>query len=1016
MTLAEISIRRPVFAWMLMIALILFGAIAFQDMGISQLPDVDFPMISVSVDYEGAAPEIIETDIVDPIEGALMTVEGVRSISASARYGSANVTVEFDLDRNIDLALQDVQAKVSQVQRRLPKDVEAPVVSKTNPEDQPIMWIGLEVPNVSRRELMMLVRDRVQDQFATIPGVGEVFVGGYVEPNLRIWVDEKKLEQYALTVTDVIGTIQNEHAEPPAGKLEAGPKEYNLRTIGEAGTVREFENLRLSARGGQPIFTDIRLKQVARVEEGLADIRRISRKDGRPGVGMGIRKQRGSNAVGVANAVRQKLPRIEKMLPQGSKLDVVFDSTRFIEESVHELNFTLVLSALLTSIVCWVFLGSWSSTLNVLLAIPTSIVGTFIFISFMGFTLNMFTLLALSLAIGIVVDDAIMVLENITKHREMGKERRKAALDGAIEITFAAVAATVSIAAIFLPIAFMKGVIGKFLFQFGVTITIAVFLSLLEALTLTPMRAAGFGAQEHERSGPVGRAFETGMHHLIQWYQGSLKLALKWRWLIILASVGIFALSLFTAGRLNREMLPQEDQSRFMIRVQTPVGSSLEFTDEVMKKVEAFLQSRPEVSRFMMSVGGMGGGDVNSGMTFVTMKPKGERDISQFDLMSAARKELSKIPSAKVVVQDLSMRGFTASRGFPIEFTIRGAEWDQLSGSAARIMKEMEATGLMTDIDTDYKEGMPEIRVIPDRDAASLRGVSISTIGQTVNALLGGVVVGRYSTGGHRYDIRVKMQESKEDRRERLRRLHVRNNRGELIPLTDVVQVQEKPALQAISRRDRQRAVTVFANVARGVSQQRVIESVNQIGSKVLPEGYRIAWSGGTESFKESFNSLIFALVLGLVVAYMVLGSQFNSFIHPVTVLMALPFAITGAFIALLITGQSLNLYSMIGLILLMGIVKKNSILLVDFTNQTLEETHNAEKALLIACPGRLRPILMTSIATVVGAIPAAIAFGPGAEARAPMAIAVIGGVIVSTFLTLYVVPCVYSVFAKFSR
>ncbi|MBS1983319.1 MAG: efflux RND transporter permease subunit [Bdellovibrionales bacterium] len=1017
MTLSEVSIRKPVFAWMLMAGLIVFGAISFTRMGVSQLPDVDFPIVSVSAFLDGAAPEVMETDVVDIIEDSLMSIEGVKSIVSSSRNSSASITVEFDLGRNIDIAMQDVQSKIAQVQRRLPREMDPVSVSKTNPEDQPILWLTLESKQHKPAELMSYVRDYVKQQFSTIAGVGEISLGGYVDPNLRIWVRDKDLDKYSLAVNDVISAIQNEHSEPPAGRLESGVKEFNVRTLGEAQTVKEFESLTLSSRGGQPNFARMRLRDVADVEEGLADVRRVSRGLGNPAVGLGIRKQRGSNAVSVADAVLKKMEAVQKTLPPGMKMAVNFDSTRFIKDSVNELNFNLVLSALFTAFVCWLFLGSWSSTFNVLLAIPTSVVGTFIFLYFAKFTLNTFTLLALSLSIGIVVDDAIMVLENILRHREMKKTRTQAAIDGATEITFAALAATVSIVAVFLPVAFMSGIIGKFFFQFGVTMAVAVLLSLVEALTLTPMRCAQF-VDTHERTSRFGRFIEAILDGVSRLYHRSLERALNWKWAVILISLVVFGLSMISLKHLNKEFVPPEDQSRFIIRAQTPVGSSLSFTDERFRKIEEFLSKQPEVLRYYTSVGGGAGGEVNSGFVFVTLKQPNERKLTQMEVMNVARKAFKDIPDLKAGVIDLSQSGFSASRGYPVEFTIQGPSWEELGKQSELIRAEMEKSKLVTDIDSDFQTGMPEIHIIPDREAAALHGVSIGAIGETVNALIGGVLVGRYPKDGHRNDIRLRLKEDGRPRLDRIRSLYVRNNRGELIPLSRVVKVEEKPTLQVISRKNRERAITIFANVAPGASQQKALEAIDDIGKRVLPAGYRIVLSGSSQTFQESFQSLAFALVLGLFVAYMVLASQFNSFIDPLTVFAALPFSLSGAFVSLLIGHQSLNIYSMIGLILLMGIVKKNSILLVDFTNQVRDRSPDlpVKDALVEACPIRLRPILMTSIATVAGAIPPAMAIGPGAESRIPMAVAIIGGVLISTLLTLYVVPSVYLIVARKHR
>ncbi len=1024
MNLPEIAIRRPVFAWMLMTGLILFGLISASRMGVSQLPDVDFPVVTVRVDYPGAAPEVIETNVVDVIEDAVTTVEGVRSVTSTSRYASASISVEFELSRNISDALQEVQNKVAAAQRFLPTDIEPPVISKTNPEDQPILWMSVTSDRHSLRELMRYVKDTLKDRFSSVTGVGEITFGGYVEPNLRVWVAGQALNRYDLAVTDVLNAIKSEHSELPAGQITTGQKEYDVRTLGEVKTAQEFGHIVINQRGSQPVYSRILLGQVAEIEDGLDDIKRISRANGERAVGIGIRKQRGSNTVAVAHGVKERMAEVAKQLPEGMKITVNFDTTKFIEDSVDEFKFTLVLAALVTSLVCWLFLGSWTATFNVLLAIPTSIIGTFIVLYFFGFTLNTFTLLGLSLAIGIVVDDAIMVLENIVRHQEKGEERVQAALVGARQITFAAFAATLAVVAIFLPVAFMTGVIGKFFFQFGVTMTVAVLLSLLEALTLTPMRASEF-VQTGSRATRVGRAADFTFRSVAALYRKSLENTLRHPWKLIGGSLVFFAASFGTLNFINKEFMPAQDQSTFIVRMQTPVDSSMEFTDAKTREAEKFLASRSEVRRYMVAVGGFGtGGQSNLANIFVSMKPKGERgvdpeaghELSQQELMAVTRQALRKF-ELKVSIQDLSQRGFTATRGFPVEFAVQGRDWNRLVEFSEIIIEKLNATGLVTDADSDYLLGKPEIQIVPDRARAAERGVSIQAISQTVNALVGGVVAGQYSSEGHRYDVRVRLREQELDRIDQIKLLTVRNNRGERIPLSEVVQVREGKSLAQINRHDRERSIKIFANVQTGKSQQQALARAEQIAREVLPPDYRVQFVGGSQSFQESFASLWFVLLLGIIVSYMVLASQFNSFIHPATVLMALPFSVSGAFLTLLAFGHSLNIFSFIGLILLMGIVKKNSILLVDFTNQVRERGQTSVRAALLeACPIRLRPILMTSLATIAAALPLALALGPGAELRAPMAIAVIGGVLVSTLLTLFVVPCVYELLARFER
>ncbi len=1020
MTLSDFSIKNPVFAWMLMLGLIVFGWIGFSNMGISQMPDVDYPVVNVGISLEGAAPEVMETQVTDILEGAVMGIQGIKEVSSSSKRGSADITIEFELGRDIDVAMQEVQSKISSVQRDLPRDIDPPTIKKSNPEDQAIVRVSLN-GDVPLKDLMTYANDFLKDKFTTISGVGDVDMGGFVDPNLRIWVDVNKLNANQLTVQDIINTVGNQHAETPAGYITSGNKEMNVRVMGEAATPEAFSRLVITGRGGATIWKTFRIKDVAQVEDGLNDIRRMARTNGRLSVGLGIMKQRGSNAVAVAKAVRARVAELQKSLPKGMNLMVVNDSTRFIEDSTHELNFTLILSALFTGVVCWLFLGSWSSTINVLLAIPTSIIGAFLILYFMGFTLNTFTLLGLSLAIGIVVDDAIMMLENIVRYNEMGYGRVKSALLGAREITFPAIAASVAILAIFVPVIFMKGIIGKFLFQFGVTMTAAVLLSLLEALTLSPMRCSQF--VDSGRSTAIGLWMDKAFTRVAAQYRHALDFILGHRWKTIGAALLIFAGSLFIARKLPMEFTPSQDQSQFMVRLQTPIGSSFEYTTTVMAKVENWAMKEPNIERYF---GMVGAGSVNNCMLFLTLKQPGSRvplkaggrKPTQQDLMAYTRKALKQFKELnRVSVQDPSQAGFSSKRGYPVELSLRGPDWGKLAELDRALMKKMSESGKMVDVDTDYQEGMPEVQVIPDREKAAARGIDIASIGDTVNAMIGGVRVGKFTKNGKRYDIRVRLVDKDRKSPGDIGKIWVRNNRGELIRMSEVMKTAEKNTLLSISRRNRERAIGIFANPAPGVAQGEALAEVQKEAKALLPEGYRIVLSGSSQTFQESFGSLIMALVFGIFVAYMVLASQFNSFIHPVTVLLALPFSITGAFIALLVGGQSLNIYSMIGMILLMGIVKKNSILLVEFTNNRRRDKNmNVRDALLEACPIRLRPILMTSFATIAAAIPPALGIGPGAETRIPMALVVIGGVLFSTALTLLVVPCAYSLFSGLER
>ena len=1045
MTLSDVSIKNPVFAWMLMTGLIVFGWIGFHRMGISQLPDIDFPVVTVTVTWEDASPEIMETQVADPIEDSVMSVEGITDVYSTSQLGQSTITIEFNLSRNIDLALQDVQAHIAQAQKNLPQQIDPPIIQKTNPEDQPIMFLALVTKPGSKTTLLDLCRyvnEHLKDDIAMTPGVGDIRLGGYLDPNLRIWLDANKMAEREITVEDVLDGINTEHADVPSGYIDNGTKEYNVRVYGEAYSPEEFSKLIIPnrVRGSAARYRSFRFGEIGQVEDSLNDIRRVTRVMGQTAVGLGVIKQRGTNAVQVADNVKKRIREIEQTLPKGMDIQLlsVFDSTDFIRDSVKELDNELMRSVLLTSLVCFLFLGSWSATINVLLAIPTSIMGTFIALYFCGFTINSFTMLGLSLVVGIIVDDAIMVLENIARYREEGSTKVHAALVGAREITSAAMAASIAILAIFLPVIFMQGIVGKFFFQFGVTISVAVVISLLEALTIAPMRCSQF--LDVTRTNWLSRHMDALMDRARDGYRVLLERCLGRPKTILLIALAFFLASMSLVRSLKKEFIPSQDQSRFLVTITNPLGVSLDYTEQLSKeKLEPWLAQEPVISQYMAALGGFQGGQVNTEYIFITMKPKDERPFvvdppgwwpwaqvkrvlgmdrhheTQQEFMTKIRKQYESIKGIdRVSILDFSQTGFSAKRGYPIQFLVQGPDWDKLAGYAYQIRDKMKASGLMTDVDTDYNPGMPEIQVHPDRDKANRMGVTSLSIGNTINAMFGGIKYGKYTGRGKRYDVRVRLVDKDRTTPKDLNRIWVRNNFGEVVSLGDVVKYETHPALFTITRYNRQRSITVYANPAKGASQDEALKKVHEIAKEVLPDGYNILEAGNAQLFKESFQSLIFVLILGIFVAYMVLATQFNSFIHPLTILLALPFSVTGAFVALWLTGRSLNIYSMIGLILLMGIVKKNSILLVDFTNERRKRGAGLRQALLEACPIRLRPIIMTSVATISAAIPIALARGAGSELMVPMAVTVIGGVFLSTLLTLFVVPCFYELMSRF--
>jgi hydrophobe/amphiphile efflux-1 (HAE1) family protein len=999
-SITDVSIKNPVFAWMMMACTILFGIVALTRIGVSQYPDVDNPNITVSLSWPGAAPPAIERQIVEPIEQAISQVEGVTSIASQARSGSARITATFDMSRDVDLALQDIQARVAQTQRSLPKDVEAPTISKSNPDDTAILTLGVSGP-FSRQMLADVAHYQVQQRLQTVPGVGQITLNGVVDRNVRIWLDASRLAEKGVVATDVISAISREHVEVPGGQLITGGRALDVRLLGEALDLATFRKLVVKKSKPAPVY----LEDVAIVEDGFADATTIARLDGVPFQALGVLKQRGTNAIAVATAVRARVAEIQSSLPPGMKVDILFDSTIFIEESVHEIELELGMAVVLTAFVCWLFLGSLSSTMNVVLAIPMSLLGTIAVAYFVGFTLNTFTLLGLSLAVGLVVDDAVMVMENIFRHAEMGKSRKVAAAEGTKEITFAALAATLAVIAIFLPVIFMKGVIGKFFFQFGVTLSVAVMLSYFEAITLAPARCSQMLNTSREGRSVVGRAADHAFTWLEAFYARVLAGVLRFPKAMLVTAVVILGASLYLVKLIPTEFVPSQDQGRLMVSVRTEGGSSIEAAAPLLAKVEQRLAKHPEIDHTMVTLSG------GSGQYTLNLVPANQRKMTAQQLMAVLRKELQGIPGVRASLQDPSQQSFGAAKGSPVSFTLRGADWDQLVDASTKLQADLEASGVAADLTSDYQIGSPELQVIPDRERATDLGVSVSDLGTTVSALVGGNTVGKFTTDGRRIDIRMRLLAAQRTRPEDLSLIQVKTQTGALVPMSLVVTQREQPVLQTISHLDRERAISISGNVGPGHSQAEAMATVMDL-AKSLPIGVHAVATGQASQLDETTGGLWFALGIGILVAYMVLASQFNSFLHPVTVLTILPLAVAGAVLGLVVSGKSLNLFSMIGVLLLMGIVKKNSILLVEYANQVREHepTLDALESMKKAGPMRLRPILMTTVATMMSAVPPILGLGPGTETRSPMAAAVLGGLVVSTVLSLLVVPAFYVV------
>ena len=998
MNLIELALKRSVLGWVLMSALIIFGAISLNKLPISQMPDVNFPVLSITVNYPGAAPEVIESVILDKLEQSLSAVEGVKEMRSTAQQGSASVTLEFDINRNVDVALQEVQSALSQI--RLPTGVDPAVIKKTNPEEEPILIISV-YGDKSIEEMLHWTQNYFLDQIQFLPGVGEVSTGGFHDRNLRIWLDLNKLKKLELTVNDVIDSVRSQHLESAAGQFTDGKQEVRVRYLGEARSVQEIANFPIQRRGGQLIQDRVfHISDVADVVDGLADIRRVARVDNKTAVMFRIKKQRGTNEVVVADTIIKKLDEIK--FPEGMKYRVNINFTKPTKSTVDLTIEKLWLASIITILVCFLFLGSIQSSINVLFSIPTSIFGTFIILYFSNFTLNIFTLLALTLSISIVVDDAIMILENIVRHHRMGKLPYQAALDGAKEVLPAATAATLAVLAVFLPVIFMDGVVGKFLFQFGVTMSAAVILSLIEALTITPMRAAAL-----LKSGQQLSQFEIKLDNLFETlaikYRNILYWCIEHKFKVLTASIALFIISMFSLGKIKQEFVPSQDQNIFILTAQLKPGTSLEETIKSSEPLQKILNEIKEISGYMIS---MGAGGVFAPITLVD---RSERKLTHTEVMGLVREKSKSIKGLRVSMRDISARNLTTGKLNPIAFNLRGSDLQVLNDKAQEMIKMLEEQKQGLDLDTDYRLGQKELSLIPDRDQLVKKGVSADAVAQVLQVSIAGLRAGQYLVDGKKNDIQFKVKEEQIKNKEDVQNLYVRNNYGNLISLTEIVKVENKQSLQSINRINRQRSISVYGNLGPGMSQAKVLQNAKNIATQILPAGYTFNLEGAAAGFSSSFQNLLMVLLIGILVAYMILAIQFNSFRDPISVLMSLPFSATGAFLVLWATGDSLNLFSFIGLIVLMGIAKKNAIMLIEFTTQIrLRECLTYAEALAKACPVRLRPILMTSAATIMAALPLVIGGGIGHEARQPMGLVIIGGTVISTLFTLFVVPMFY--------
>jgi hydrophobic/amphiphilic exporter-1 (mainly G- bacteria), HAE1 family len=1004
--LADVSIRRPVFAAMLILALMVFGGLAYPRIGVDLFPNVEFPVVTVTVVYPGADPETMESKVADPIEESVNTLSGIKVLRSTNLESVTQVIVEFELDVKVDQAMQEIRDKIAALERDLPPGIDPPTIQKFDVGSSPVMAVALS-GDLAPRDLTELADKVVKERIQRVAGVGNVDLIGGREREIHIEIDPARLAGLNLSIDDVSNALRSQNLDLPGGSLERGGRSLSVKTKGEVSTAEEIGTLLIP----NPRGTLVRISDVARVEDSVEEATSASFLDGKSAISLVVRKQSGANTVAVASAVKKELellrPRIEKA---GAALTVPTDNSVYIEHSINDVQFDLVFGAFLAVAIIFLFLRDIRATLISAVAIPTSVIATFALMQWLDFTFNNMTMLALSLSIGILIDDAIVVIENIHRHLEKGAPPLKAASDGTAEIFLAVLATTSCILAVFVPVAFMKGIIGRFFFQFGLTVSFAVAVSMLVSFTLTPMLSSRFLTLSHGQGNIFSRAFERVFSAIERTYGSIVRWSLRNRVLTLIVAGATMASSVALVSQVKNEFLPPEDRSQFELSVELPTSAALETTQAVVEAIATDLrQNASGVKNTFTTIGGGAQGQVNRGSIQVVMTPRLSRPFHQEDLMAWTRARYGNLTDVLVTAQPISaVGGGGGFRQQPIQFNVRGNDMDELVKVTNRLKAELGTVKGLVDLDTTYRGGKPELEVHVDRDRAASFGVPVSSIASTIRAFVGQDAVSELKDGVDVYDIVLQLPKDQERRLEQLSNLKVRALDGRLVELSNVVRVDQGTAPSQIERQSRQRQITVLAGT-QGLPLGEATIAVNEAAKRTIPDTFTTDYAGMADVMKQSFGYMIVALFLAIVLVYMILAAQFDSFVQPITIMLSLPLSVIGAFGGLYLAGMTLNIFSMIGIIMLMGLVTKNAILLVDFANQQRESGMSTIEALASAGMIRLRPILMTTAAMIFGMMPVAMAISEGGETRAPMAVCVIGGLITSTALTLVVVPVVYS-------
>jgi len=1005
MKLSETSIRRPVLASMISAALVLFGVIGYTRLSVRELPDIDPPIISVSTVLPGAHAQVVETAVTDVLEEELSTIQGLRTLSSSSSEENSQIILEFNLNRPVDVAAQDVRDKVSRVRGRLPVDVLEPVIAKQQADAQPFFWLALSSPNYDLMQLSDVADRLVKARLQSLAGVGSAGVYGERRFAMRAWVQPDELSARGLTVQDVESAITARNVEIPAGRIESTRREFSVRSLGELKTPREFGEMVVTSQGGQVV----KLKDVAHVELGPEDTRSIFRYNGIPAVAIGVVRQSKANLIDVAQRIREAIPGIQQMLPPGVKLETAFDGSVFVTHSINDARLTLLIAAILVVLIIFVFLRNLRATVIPGLAIPASIVATFAIMYFLGFSINNFTLLALTIAIGIVVDDAIIVLENAYRHQEeLHEAPEQAAVNGTNEIGFAVIATTIALVAVFTPLGFLRGSTGRLLSEFGIAVAGAVVISGFVALTLTPMLCAKVLRVPHEH-GAVFKVLERGFNAIAERYAKLLQTALRHRGIVVAGTVVTVALAFVLYRNLKQELIPDDDRGFFLVVAFAPEGSSLAYTDGYVRQIEQIIGKTPGVQGYFTIIGGFAGG-VNRAFVGVILKDWSERHNSVQQLVGMLFPQLFGIAGLQAFPYSPGALGFSQ----PVQFVVQHPDFARLGQAMDTLVPQARAIKGLTNIDTDLRVNKPELRVTFDRDRAEDLGVPVRDVAAALQTFLGGRRVSTFTRNDKLYYVMVQLDPGHRATPSDMSGIYLRGRGQQLVQLAALAKVEEGVGPRQINHFNRVPSFTLSASLVPPFAQGEALDSLDRLARRVLPPGSTTALAGDSREFRESGGALYFAFGVALLVVFMVLAAQFESLVHPLTVLLAVPLAVTGALATLLVAavlhrpGGTINLYSEIGMVLLIGLVTKNSILLVEYTNQLKGRGLDTVAAVVEAGRIRLRPILMTSVATIMGAIPVMIGVGAGSASRRPLGYAIVGGIFFSTVLTLFVVPVGY--------